>query len=237
MPIKNSISIRSYSLQKRGHSHDFHQLVLPLKGGISIEVGGFEGKVKPGECVVVKQAEPHYFAAEPNAKFVVADLDTLPDNLMMASSVVFSVTPPLRHYLSFIEEQLKYQVRENIETLMLEMFYQLLSEQQVLSQFDHRIQKAVDYIEQHLSSSFTNSQLANIACLSPTQFKKLFKQQTGVTVTQYVTQLRMEKAQALLLHTDYPIQLVADVVGYSDHAAFSRRFLKYFGLSPSKFAR
>lgn len=237
VPIQNTLSIRSYSLKKKGHCHRFHQLVLPVKGGISLEVDAFRGKVRPGECVVVKAGQTHYFAAEIDARFVVADLNVLPDNILQADAIVFSVTRPLLHFLSFIEEQLKYQVNKNIEKLMLETFLCLISEQSIMARYDQRIRNALDYIEMHLSSNIANDQLASVACLSPTQLKKLFKEQTGLTVIQYITKLRMDKAQALLLHTDYPIQIIAESVGYTDHAAFSRRFSKYYGMPPSKLSR
>ncbi|MCE0495688.1 AraC family transcriptional regulator [Vibrio salinus] len=233
----NSLSVRSYSKQKRGHKHDFHQLVLPVRGTIAIEVSHFKGKVIPGECVIVKAGEIHHFSAEAEARFVVADLENLPDHFLISNTVVFSVTPPLAYFLNFIEEQLKYQINRTIQNLMNDTFYHLLMEQKILKAFDPRIRQALDYIENNLPASLSIMALANVACLSPTQFKKLFKEQTGVSVIQYITRLRMEKAQALLLHTDYPIQIVADIVGYTDHAAFSRRFLKFSGLSPSQFRR
>jgi len=71
--------------------------------------------------------------------------------------------------------------------------------------------------------------------LSETQFKKLFKQQTASTVMRYVTKLRMEKAQALLMHTDYPLQIIGEKVGYKDLSAFSRKFSQFYGFPPTKF--
>jgi AraC-like DNA-binding protein len=233
----NTLSIRSYSRQKKGHSHCFHQLVLPIRGVIDIEVGSFKGRVRPRECVVVKLGEIHHFSAETEARFVVADLDSLPEHIVNSNTIVFSVTPPLMHFLNFIEEQLKYQVNKDIEKLMNDTFYHLLVEQPVLKQFDHRIRNVLEYIESHLSQVLSIDKLSNVAYLSPTQFKKLFKEQINLTVNQYITHLRMEKAQALIRHTDYPIQIVAEAVGYTDHTAFSRRFSKHFGLAPSKYKR
>jgi AraC-like DNA-binding protein len=95
----------------------------------------------------------------------------------------------------------------------------------------------LEHVSDHLADKLQLDALAKVACLSPTQFKKLFKEQLGVSVMQYITQQRMEKAKALLIHTDYPIQLVAEQVGYADLSAFGRRFSSYFGLSPSAFSR
>lgn len=232
--MTNLLSIRSYSRQTKGHRHSHHQLVLPLRGVINIEVGTFSGKVTPGECVVVKSNEIHHFNADTEARFVVADLDNLPSHIADSDTLVFSINSPLIHFLSFIEEQLKFQINKEIEKLMFATFYQLLSEQTVLKKVDPRIREAIEYIESHLSETLSITTLSSISCLSPTQFKKIFTQQTELTVTQYITKLRMEKAQALLLHTDFPIPIVAQQVGYSDISSFSRRFSRHFGLPPSK---
>ena len=66
----STLSVRSYSHQTKGHSHNFHQIVLPLRGVINIKVENYIGKVTPIECVVVKAYEKHYFNAEENAKFI-----------------------------------------------------------------------------------------------------------------------------------------------------------------------
>ncbi|WED23679.1 helix-turn-helix domain-containing protein [Vibrio sp. JC009] len=234
--MANLISIRSYSRQRKGHSHSFHQLVLPLRGVINIEVGSFSGKVTPGECVVVKSGEMHHFDADSEARFVVADLDNLPEQIAESDTIVLSISSPLLHFLNFVEEQLNYQVNKDIEGLMFDTFYQLMAQQRLVKPVQPRIRKVLEYMEAHLSEVLSVTILSGIANLSPTQFKTVFKQQTGQTVTQYITKLRMEKAQALLLHTDYPVQIVAETVGYTDLTAFSRRFSKYFGMPPSKFS-
>ncbi|MBW3697781.1 AraC family transcriptional regulator [Vibrio sp. T187] len=232
--MPNLLSIRSYSRDKKGHSHEFHQIVLPLRGVINIEVESYKGKVTPGECVIVKSGEMHHFNAETEAKFIVADLDTLPPAIEQSSTLVFTISPPLLHFLGFVEAQLKHQINTDIERTMFETFYQLLFEQRLLKPLDSRMRNVIEHIEAHLAQELSIARLSAVACLSPTQLKTVFKQQTEHTVNQYITKLRMEKAQALLLHTDYPLSIVAESVGYTDLTAFSRRFSKYFGLSPSK---
>lgn len=235
--MPNHLSIRSYSRQRRGHSHDYHQLVLPLRGVINIEVENYCGKVAPGECVVIRAGEIHHFTANEEARFVVADLSELPENLAQSECLVFSITPPLISYLNFIEKQLEHQVNPELEQSMFKTFVILLGEQGMSKQLDHRIRAVLEYVLDHLADKLVIEVLAKVACLSPTQFKKLFKEQVGLTVLQYITNERMEKAKALLMHTDYPIQLVAEQVGYEDLSAFGRRFSSHFGLSPREFSR
>ncbi|MFT2093044.1 helix-turn-helix domain-containing protein [Paraglaciecola sp. 2405UD69-4] len=232
--MPSTLSIRSYSRQKVKHTHDFHQIVLPLRGVIEIEVGEFNGKVAPGECVVIKAQSLHHFTAKSEARFVVADMSILPANIDGSHSTAFAINGPLLHYLKFVEAQLEYQVNSDLEDICYQTFFALLSEQRPLKQVEHRIRAALEYIDKNIASPLSVPQLATIACLSPTQFKKLFKQQLELTPMQYLINQRMEKAQALLIHTDYPPQQVAEQVGYTDYTAFSRRFSLHFGLSPSK---
>ncbi|MGF1718984.1 AraC family transcriptional regulator [Vibrio kyushuensis] len=235
--MSNTISIRSYSRQKRGHSHPFHQLVLPLRGVINLEIESYTGKVTPGECVIIQTGQMHYFTAQDHAKFVIVDMDELPGNLTNSDVVVFTITPPLKSFLSFVEQQLIFQVSNTLEGQVFALFNGLLKEQRLVKQLDHRVRNVLDHMEENLSDDFSIESLAHIACLSPTQLKLIFKKQTKLSVMQYLTQMRMEKAQALLLNTDYPISIVAENVGYRDPTAFSRRFTQYFGLTPSKFSQ
>ena len=235
--LSDTLSIRTYSTKPASHWHDYHQLVLPLRGVIAIEVCGFNGKVAPGECVIVRQEQVHRFTADPQARFVVADMLQLPENIDSYQGVVFALKPVVSHYLAFVAAQLEQQVNTPLERSMYHTFFLLLSEQSLLPRLDSRIANAVHYIEQQLQAPLNLNVLAKTACLSSTQLKVLFKQQVGMSVMQYVTRVRIEKAQALLRHTDYPIARVGELVGYPELAAFSRKFSQVVGLAPSRFKR
>lgn len=233
--MPNLLSIRSYSANPVSHSHEFNQIVLPLRGVINIHVDDFSGKVAPRECVVIRANEKHSFAAEREARFIVADMRCLPNNLISSEQIVFEINKPLLNYLLFIESQLENQINPLIEQSMYETFNLLLESQNLLPKLDARINNALLYITEHIAEPLNIATLAKVAYLSPTQFKKIFKTQLGVTVLEHIAQLRMEKAQALLTHTDYSLQIVGEKVGYKDLSAFSRKFKQYFGLSPKNF--
>lgn len=233
--MKNLLSIRSYTDHKRVHSHPYHQIVLPLNGSIHIQVENYQGIVSLGEGVVIKAGEQHEFRAHEQARFIVADLDELPKNIDASSQVVFSLSPPLLSYIQFLEQQLHHQLSATIEKTSFQLFYQLLAEQSCRYLIDRRIEPVLAELQRDLAKKWTTTELAHIACLSVTQFKAVFRQSVSMPPHQYVTQLRMEKAKALLVHTDLPIRLVAEQVGYQDLSAFSRRFTIYYGQSPSSF--
>ena len=228
-------SIRSYSRQLLGHSHDYHQLVLPLHGTISISVGAFSGRVSAGDCVIIKSGVRHDFSAVETARFLVVDCKQLPENIMRSAQEKIAVNSPLLAYIQFIEQQLQYQVNPKLESLTFALFFQLLGGQVCANRIDKRIEKVLELICADLSQAFRVEVLAQTACLSATQFKKVFKQSMGASVQSYITGQRMNKAKALLTHTDIPVSLVAERTGYQNASAFSRRFKCYFGVSPRTF--
>jgi len=112
-----------------------------------------------------------------------------------------------------------------------------LADQILSPKLDNRISTSIAYMKKNIADQLQINRLAKVAFLSDTQFKKLFRQQTGMTVMKFVTRLRMEKAQALLTHTDYPLQIIGEKVGYNELSAFSRKFSQYYGLSPNQFKK
>ena len=231
----NCFSIRSYSKQIHSHFHHYHQLVLPLHGSIDIKVGKFQGLVSLGDCVIIKSGQRHDFRAPEEASFIVVDLKTLPENIMTWHDEKITIDTSLLAFVQFVEKQLQRKVDHALESSMFTLFYQLLSQQTFAIKIDKRIAAVISIITEDLSPTYTNETLAQHACLSITQFKKVFKNNMGMTTQSYISQLRMEKAKALLSHTDTPINLVAEYVGYQSPSAFSRKFKAYFGSSPKDF--
>ena len=238
--MHNRLSIRSYSSQSKSHQHNYHQLVLPLHGSIDIEVSLpettiYKGLVSVGDCIIIKTGEEHRFKANEAARFLVADLEKLPENLLNSQQAKFSVSQALLSFIRYAEIQLESQVSGHIEALSFKLFWALLTEQTFSGRMDARIEKTIKVIQEDLSRTLPLTELAAIACLSTTQFKKIFRENTGCTTQQYIIRLRMEKARALLTHTDLPVQIIAEQVGYQDLSAFSRRFSEFFGQSPRTF--
>ncbi len=98
------------------------------------------------------------------------------------------------------------------------------------------VERAKDYIARHYADEqLSVESLCSHIHLSPTYFSTLFKRETGISFTAYVTQVRMEEAVRLLRETDEKTYRIAEQTGYSDPNYFSYVFKKRFGVSPSKF--
>ena len=71
--------------------------------------------------------------------------------------------------------------------------------------------------------------------ISKKQISSLFRKLMGISVTQFMLDERMRRAQRLVLHTSQDIGVMAHTMGYSSTANFSNAFRDYVGMSPSDF--
>ncbi len=235
MPMPDSLSIRAYTPDIRSHKHDFHQVVLPLKGVIEIAVNDVVGVVGVGQMVIIRKGITHSFHARSQSRFLVADLDGLPENAHHYLSPFAAVSDSMQAFCHFVDAQLQSHINADLETSTMALFRQLLAAHKFVAKINDRLSRVLAYIDNNLGQECSLQQLALIANLSPSHFKSEFKKQIGKSCREYLTMRRMEKARALLTNTDYPVQIIAEKVGYTNPSAFSRRFSRYFGESPQRF--
>jgi AraC-like DNA-binding protein len=88
------------------------------------------------------------------------------------------------------------------------------------------------YIDTHYQQACSIADLSRMACINQTKLKAGFKTLFGNTVFAYVSDLRMQEAQKLLLDEKLPVGEVADKVGYAHPHHFAVAFRKKFGVLP-----
>lgn len=104
------------------------------------------------------------------------------------------------------------------------------------SRYGRLIDQALLYIQNHyMASTFSIEEVAGAVCLSTSYFSTVFKSETGITFTDYLIKIRMEKARGLLEHTNMKMYEISSRVGYENAAYFSAAFKRYYGKSPSEY--
>ena len=233
--MPDSPSIRAYSPSICSHKHEFNQVVLPLHGVIEITVDGSNGAVGSGQAVIVPKGVEHSFNAKEQARFLVADLKDLPARASGLPSPFVTVSKVIQSFSIFAETLLQHQSDPELEGSLISLLKKLLDSQDFTPRISSRISRVIEFMDAHLHNPDVLEELPQIANLSPSHFKVDFKRQMGKTCRDFLIERRMERARALLAHTDMPIQLVAENVGYTSLSAFSRRFTLSFGEPPSQY--
>ena len=100
-----------------------------------------------------------------------------------------------------------------------------------------RIQRVLTYARSHLRTELSVEQLADVANLSPRQFSRAFRSETGQSPAKAVENLRVEAARLLMEEGQLPIDTVAHETGFADRERMRRAFLRAFGQPPQAIRR
>lgn len=101
----------------------------------------------------------------------------------------------------------------------------------------HIIYDIAKYVEQHYHEEVSLQDIAQRFYVSREYISRKFKQQFGINLSDYMTNIRMNKALRLLLNPHLRIAQVAEMVGYQDEKYFSKVFKKTQGMSPNMYRK
>lgn len=96
-----------------------------------------------------------------------------------------------------------------------------------------RLNKTIDYIEEHITEDIDYGKLAQIACCSTYHFQRMFTYVAGVSLAEYIRRRRMSLAAVDLQGSNEKIIDIGLKYGYSSPTAFSRAFQSVHGIAPS----
>lgn len=93
----------------------------------------------------------------------------------------------------------------------------------------------IDYIYSHIKERITIENLAAYTGLSASYLSRLFKKETGVSVSDYVREKKIEKAQHLLKFCDYSLVEISNYLSFSSQSHFIQLFKDFTGITPKKY--
>ena len=99
------------------------------------------------------------------------------------------------------------------------------------------IERIVQHLEEHVDEDISHEAIAAKYRLHPGYLSRLFKQEMGETLSEYLLRIKIEKAAQLLKEDQYKIGEVAGLVGYSTSSYFSVMFKKYTGCTPREYCQ
>jgi AraC-like DNA-binding protein len=248
---KPKLCLKSYQPITNTHQHDFHQLVLPVKGHLDIQVEHLSGRVGQKHAAVICASNDHAFESHDDNQFIVADIPLSLAPAFDKLPVFIQLDNSLNNYIQFLQTQLNSAAKQNsphqksipsnnslLERQMLVLLIQLLDEKHADNPLiDRRIELARQYLEVHFSEKNCLTDAANYCAISPRHMRQLFSQYYHVSPSQFLLELRMQCAWQLLTSTQRPLDWIAQHCGYSTLSAFSDRFQKHFSNTPNQVRR
>ena len=98
-----------------------------------------------------------------------------------------------------------------------------------------QVADAIDYIYVHLMDRITINDLAAAICVSPAHLSRIFKQETGISVSEYIRQRKIDMAKNLLRFSTYDFAGIAAMLSYSSQSHFIQHFRSQVGMTPKTY--
>lgn len=130
------------------------------------------------------------------------------------------------------------QIQADIYTLLIEIARKIKKEDGMADSrhTDHNFSfyHILEYIDIHSGEQLEIQKLADMCHMSYSHFARLFKENYGRSCGEYITYIRLNKAQDFLLHTDYDLNYIALETGFFDASHFIRTYKKWRGITPKQ---
>jgi AraC-type DNA-binding domain-containing proteins len=123
----------------------------------------------------------------------------------------------------------------SVQSEMVMTFNDIMRDRAKFKVKSKQVIKCIDYINENLHNTITVSELADYVGLNETYLSKVFKRETGVTVSEYVRDKKIEEACWLLKFTDKSSIEIATDLSFSSHSYFISVFKKVMNVTPKEY--
>ena len=103
------------------------------------------------------------------------------------------------------------------------------------SDYAERLERVFLWLADHLDDTLDLTRLAEVACLSPYHFHRVYRSMQGETAADTVRRLRLHRAAVELITGELPITRVGRRAGYGSQEAFTRAFKAAYGVPPARY--
>ena len=244
------------------HYHDFHKLILVLKGNAKYYIEGLEYELMPFDFVLVNR----YLIHRPQVEDVREDYDRiilyLKDDFLKSFGLLdsFDKAKELKSYVvrfsagisadifnlfSAIESDIRKENTEYAGKLLtrIDLLRALISFNKACiaedfgfkpeARYNRKVIELIGYIGDNLSENLSIDLLADKFYMSKYHMMRIFKNETGYSIHQYITEKRILLAKTYILG-GMPATTACLECGFKDYSSFSRAFKNQLGILPSE---
>jgi AraC-like DNA-binding protein len=247
------------------HTHDFIEIMYVNSGEIEQFVNDKRIVTKKGDLVFMNYNSVHRFYAANEATYynicfypetmekMITHENALP--LLLLSSFndfskgeddgVVSFSPAEQRQVQYIFEKMVDEqnkrlldcdlVKESYMAILITLIARKASLPE--EKEDDTWDELFEYINSNLDTGLTLEGLAKKCFYNPSYFSRLFKNKFNVSLVEYITNKRVEKALQLLSETDMSIKAISSSCGFSNRSVFYRAFSKVTGKTPSEYRK
>jgi AraC-like DNA-binding protein/mannose-6-phosphate isomerase-like protein (cupin superfamily) len=239
------------------HSHDdFVEIIFVCKGRGTVTFHGEKIDAEMGDILVYNQDVLHEECSDPDLPLSLINISLhgqfveelpknhiLPDGMrpVLKTEELFSLFYALFSFVRDIYSRNTQGAKElctNSVNLVLSLIQELVRrnlERNISEETTPSVtQDIMEYISKNYFRNIRLKDLEEQFHFSQYYLARKFKEETGYTINEYITNRRIGEAGKLLIYTDLPVAVIAHRVGYENPSHFSAAFKKNMGISPGK---
>ena len=238
----------SYGLQRNVSSS--YLLLVMLTGSLSYQTRLSRGTARAGQILLLDCNTPYSYAAQGKCSFTFlhfagAQSQALYEEIVHSVGNLIQLLSPneLHESIGELLSSMRTEHRINeadASALIYGMLMKLLDHIGASSSIgltNPVIDRAISYIQSHLTEKLSVEQIAANAGYSISHFSHMFTEETGISPYQFLVNSRIEHAQKLLKTTGYSVQEIAFQCGFNSAANFCYTFRKIAGTSPHAYRK
>lgn len=209
-----------------------------LEGHADYEINHICYHVSAGDLVFFPKGVPRLGSTSTGFKQASLDFDSSDTSISWPIVTPIEITEDLIKLLhdfqyNWLQQEDGWELLAN--GLFLQLLHLIQYGQKNNSNF--KVEKMKRYIVDHYDKKMTTAEIAQVVALSPVYCGALFKKTMNLTIPEYITKIRIQKATLLLDEGQQTITEIAELCGFSDIFYFSKLFKKHMLLSPNDYRK
>ncbi len=186
-------------------------------------------------AILLPQGQTYTLSGDKNGSFPVIDF-TCTEHL--CDTIIALPVQNTALYVESFKNLMSLLLFDGNKSEMMSVFYHLLHLLSLESAACKTLKPALEYIEKNYQhSDISNEFLAKQCNISEIYFRNLFRKHYNTTPHQFITDLRIKKAEQLLSEGKFKVYAISEKCGFTNQYHFSRIFKKKVGLTPSEYMK
>lgn len=234
------LSVRSYDGDTGSDRHEYAQIVLPVRGLVSLDIDGREGRAGAAMAAFVAQDTRHTTVGEVPNRSLIVDLDAsqVPDSFTdrLAQSPFVAMTPAAMALVEYMRITLD-EGRQTPDSLALWLPLLLDALAREAPRPVSRLARVLGDVENAPGHAWTAADMAARGAMSVSRLHELFRSELDTTPRAWLAALRLRRASERLAQGNDAISRIATDAGFADQSTLTRAMRDAMGITPAAYRK